>query len=89
MAVCLIALVAFLSLAMAGAWAIAMRSGKSGLIDATWTFAVGIGAVAAALWPLDDGDYGPRKWLLRTNLPSKPEFGKTFVFPNRPYSPLM
>jgi steroid 5-alpha reductase family enzyme len=63
-AACLIAIVVFLALAMAFAWSVAMRTGKSGLIDATWSFAVGVAAIAAALWPLDDGDYGPRRWLI-------------------------
>jgi len=63
-AACLIAIVVFLSLAMAFAWSVAIRTGKSGLIDASWSFAVGIAAIAAALWPLGVGDYGPRRWLI-------------------------
>jgi len=62
--ICLIAIAIFLSLAMTFAWAVAMRTGKSGLIDATWSFAAGIAAIVAALWPLDDGDYAPRRWLI-------------------------
>ena len=42
-----------LSLAMAGAWAIWRRTGNSGWVDTTWTFAVGgtgiVGALAAIL----------------------------------------
>lgn len=49
MAVCL---AATLALAMAGAWLLASRTGKSGWIDAIWSFAVGLSAIAAALWPL-------------------------------------
>jgi steroid 5-alpha reductase family enzyme len=63
-AVLSIGLAAFLSLAMALAWAIAIRSGKSGLIDATWSFAVGLAAIAASVWPLGGDDYSPRKWLI-------------------------
>ncbi|QPC93966.1 DUF1295 domain-containing protein [Mesorhizobium sp. INR15] len=40
-----------LSLAMTGAWAIALRSGKSGWVDATWSLAVGAAGVAASLIP--------------------------------------
>jgi steroid 5-alpha reductase family enzyme len=44
----LVALGLALALAMTGAWWIATKSGKSGWIDAIWSFAVGIcGAVAA------------------------------------------
>ncbi|MEY4160990.1 MAG: hypothetical protein RLZZ136_1611 [Pseudomonadota bacterium] len=41
-----------LSLAMAGAWAIARRPGQSGWTDAIWSFATGGAGVVAALWPL-------------------------------------
>lgn len=40
-----------LALAMAAAWLIHRLSGKSGWIDAVWSFAVGAGGVAAALMP--------------------------------------
>jgi steroid 5-alpha reductase family enzyme len=43
-------IVAFLSLAMAGAWYWAIRTGKSGLIDATWS-----------LFP---ADFAPRQWMV-------------------------
>ncbi len=54
-----------LSLLLALAWLVAMRSGQSGWIDAVWSFAVGAGAVAAALVPLS-GDEGlsERQWLV-------------------------
>jgi hypothetical protein len=52
-----------LSLAMAGAWAIARRPGQSGWTDAIWSFATGGAGVAAALWPLD-GAANPRQWLV-------------------------
>ncbi|WP_027040300.1 DUF1295 domain-containing protein [Mesorhizobium ciceri] len=41
-----------LSLAMSAAWAIAIRSGKSGWVDAIWSFAVGAAGIAMALVPL-------------------------------------
>ena len=61
---CLVAIVVFLSLAMAGVWLWAVRSGKSGLIDATWSFAVGAACFAAALWPLFPTDLVTRRWLV-------------------------
>jgi steroid 5-alpha reductase family enzyme len=45
----LISLAAALSLAMAIAWQIALSTGRSGWIDAIWSFAVGLGGAAAAL----------------------------------------
>lgn len=39
-----------LSLAMAGAWAVQRKTGNSGWIDTIWSFAVGIGGGAAALF---------------------------------------
>lgn len=45
----LLSLAIALSLVMTAAWAIAVRSGQSGWIDAIWSFAVGIGGVVAAL----------------------------------------
>jgi len=41
-----------LSLVMAIAWAIAIRSGKSGWVDAIWSFAVGAAGIAMAIVPL-------------------------------------
>ena len=64
MLTCIAALVVFLSLAMAFAWATAMRTGKSGLVDATWSFAVGLAALAAALWPLAETDLTARRLLV-------------------------
>ena len=51
----LAALAAALSLAMAGAWLVVDRSGRSGWADATWSFSVGLAGVAAALAPLSPG----------------------------------
>ncbi|WP_411970237.1 DUF1295 domain-containing protein [Mesorhizobium sp. BH1-1-4] len=41
-----------LSLAMSTAWFVAIRSGKSGCVDAIWSFAVGAAGIAMALVPL-------------------------------------
>lgn len=43
-----------LSLVMAGAWAIAQRTGRSGYIDAIWSFATGTIAAILCLWPLGE-----------------------------------
>lgn len=43
------ALALFLALAMAGAWSIARRPGKSGWTDTIWSFATALGGAAAAL----------------------------------------
>ena len=45
-----------LCLLMAAAWLFERRTGKSGWIDATWTLAVGIVGVAAALTPVSPGE---------------------------------
>ncbi|MFO1144510.1 MAG: DUF1295 domain-containing protein [Amaricoccus sp.] len=45
----------FLAVAMAGAWLIVDRSGRSGWADTTWSLAVGVGGVAAALAPISTG----------------------------------
>ena len=52
-----------LSLAMAGAWAIARRPGLSGWTDAIWSYAVGVAGVVAALVPVN-GAPGGRQWLV-------------------------
>jgi len=39
-------------LAMSVAWAVAIRSGKSGWVDAIWSFAVGAAGIAMAIVPL-------------------------------------
>ncbi|MGU3493462.1 DUF1295 domain-containing protein [Xanthobacteraceae bacterium A53D] len=51
--------------AMAGAWAIAERTGRTGWIDAIWSFAVGVAGLCAALIPLQDADpITARQWLV-------------------------
>ena len=52
-----------LSITMAAAFVVAVRSGRSGWIDAIWSFAVGIfGAIAALL--ASDGEISSRQWLV-------------------------
>lgn len=63
MVLLILGLGAFLSLAMAGAWMIARRPGLSGWTDAIWSFALGVGAVAGALAPID-GAPGGRNWMV-------------------------
>ena len=41
-----------LALAMTGAWAVQLRTGQSGWVDAIWSFAVGVVGAAAALAPI-------------------------------------
>lgn len=57
-------LAAGLSLVMTAAWAIALSSGRSGWIDATWSFAVGAAAVAAALIPVDGSQETARQFIV-------------------------
>lgn len=51
-----------LSVAMGVAWAVAVRSGQSGWIDATWSLAVGLAGIVASLWPF--GDFQLRQLLV-------------------------
>jgi steroid 5-alpha reductase family enzyme len=54
-----------LSVIMAIAWLIALRTARCGLIDAIWTFAVGVCGVAGALVPFSGTDAFPaRQWLV-------------------------
>lgn len=56
---------ACLSGVMAVAWAIAIKSGRSGWIDVIWSFALGGAGFAAALMPLGDAsDLAARQWLV-------------------------
>ncbi len=54
--VLLIIIAFWLSLAMAGAWAIQRMSGASGWIDTIWSFAVGVGGIIATLFAQGDFD---------------------------------
>ncbi|WP_026283217.1 DUF1295 domain-containing protein, partial [Rhizobium sp. 2MFCol3.1] len=58
----LVAIAFWLSLAMAGAWAIQRATGQSGWIDTIWSVAVGVGGIAAIA--LADGDFDRRVALL-------------------------
>ncbi|MFK0332946.1 DUF1295 domain-containing protein [Rhizobium sp. NPDC090275] len=58
----LVAIAFWLSLAMAGAWAIQRATGQSGWIDTIWSVAVGVGGIAAIA--LADGDFDRRIVLL-------------------------
>lgn len=61
----LICLAVCLSVVMTLAWKTALTTGKSGWVDATWSFAVGGAGVAAALIPLTDGgEYTSRQFVV-------------------------
>ena len=63
--VLIVGLAVALAAAMAGAWLIAVRTGKSGWIDVVWSFAIGVAGVAAALLPTPDFEsWQPRQWLV-------------------------
>ncbi|WP_428032001.1 DUF1295 domain-containing protein [Ancylobacter sp.] len=53
-----------LSLAMAGAWWAAERTGNHGWVDTVWSFATGLAGVAAALMPLGRTGWLPRQLLV-------------------------
>jgi steroid 5-alpha reductase family enzyme len=52
-----------LSIAMAGAWAIARKPGRSGWTDVIWSYAIGLAGVVAALAPIG-GAPNARQWLV-------------------------
>ncbi len=52
-----------LSIAMAGAWAIARKPGRSGWTDVIWSYAIGLAGAVSALAPID-GPPGKRQWLV-------------------------
>ncbi|WP_371348124.1 DUF1295 domain-containing protein [Ancylobacter sp. IITR112] len=60
----LAAIALFLSLAMAGAWWAAERSGNHGWVDTIWSYATGLAGVAAALLPLGATPWAPRQLLV-------------------------
>ncbi len=60
----LVALAIGLSATMTGAWAVALVSGRSGWIDAIWSFAIGVAALPAALLPLGPGQPSARQVLV-------------------------
>ena len=53
-----------LSLTMAAAWHVALKTGRSGWIDAIWSFAVGIFGALAALLPWTASTMPRRQWLV-------------------------
>jgi steroid 5-alpha reductase family enzyme len=53
-----------LSSTMAGAWWLALRTGRSGWIDAAWSFAVGASGAALAVWPTTGAESGVRQALV-------------------------
>lgn len=55
LALVLVGLAVGLSAVMSLAWAVVMASGRSGWVDAIWSFAIGLAGIAAALVPLDAG----------------------------------
>ncbi|TAM98301.1 MAG: DUF1295 domain-containing protein [Rhizobiaceae bacterium] len=59
-----VALVVGLSVTMAGAWIVALLTGRSGWIDAIWSFAVGLFGAAAALVSLTSGEITARQVLV-------------------------
>ena len=79
-----LAIIIFLSVAMSGAWLWQRRSGNAGSVDSVWSFAMGIGGVAAALLP-DPSAATPRQivvaamvglWSLRLGLHIAERSGK-------------
>lgn len=49
---------------MSFAWLLQRRTGQSGWIDATWSFAIGAAGGVLALAPLGDDPTGPRQYLV-------------------------
>jgi len=76
-ALLLLSLAIGLSLIMTFAFFVVDRGGKSGWVDATWTFGTGLMGVVGALVPISSGDWAPRQfgvaalaaiWSLRLGL---------------------
>jgi len=53
-----------LSLIMTGAWAVQRATGRSGWIDAIWSFGVGVVGAGAALWPIPTQPWPTSRQLL-------------------------
>ncbi|TCL68401.1 DUF1295 domain-containing protein [Rhizobium sp. BK251] len=65
LATLLILLAVAISVTMAFAWSVAIRTGSSGWIDVVWSFGVGAGGVIGSLAPLGTGgDISPRRFLV-------------------------
>lgn len=65
-AIVIFALTVCLSTIMAGAWLVALRTGRSGWIDAIWSFATGVSGAVSALIPLADEELSWRQVLVAT-----------------------
>lgn len=63
-AVLLFVTAAGLSVLMSLAWLIQRKTGQSGWIDATWSFAIGTAGAFLALAPLGGDTTGPRQYLV-------------------------
>ncbi len=63
-AIVIVVLAACLSATMTGAWLVALRTGRSGWIDAIWSFATGGFGAAAALLPLANAEISLRQTLV-------------------------
>lgn len=59
-----VATAAGLSAIMSMAWFIQRKTGQSGWIDATWSFAIGAAGFFLAVGPLDGNPPGPRQYLV-------------------------
>jgi steroid 5-alpha reductase family enzyme len=62
--IAVVALAVCLSLTMAGAWLIALQTGRPSWIDAIWSFATGLFGAGAALLPVFDGEVSTRQFLV-------------------------
>jgi steroid 5-alpha reductase family enzyme len=63
-AIAVVVLAICLALTMAGAWLVALRTGRSGWIDAVWSFATGIFGAAAALLVFGENEISTRQMLV-------------------------
>lgn len=63
-AVAVVVLAICLSSTMAGAWLVALRTGRSGWIDAIWTFATGAFGAAGAILVFGGDEISPRQILV-------------------------
>jgi steroid 5-alpha reductase family enzyme len=60
----LVAIALSLSILMAIAWSVQQRTGKSGWVDAIWTFSVALVGVGSAPWPIEGAAPNWRQWLV-------------------------
>ena len=60
----LLAIALSLAVLMAFAWVVQQRTGNSGWVDTTWTFAVGLVGAGSALWPAAGEGASARQWLV-------------------------